>query len=785
MTSLRYLLAMVLSLVFIGCASQQLLPVAVTAPARPIDFQTEIQPLLENRCTACHSCYNAACQLKLDSFEGLDRGVTQNSIYNASRLHSMDPTRLFIDAQSTDEWRQKAFFSVTESSVDDGFNDSLMLHMLSQKMNNPHPVGHYAAETDKLTCAVDREGLADYLADNPLNGMPYGFPALKQHEFDLIAGWLAQGAKGPSLEQQQTLLAPNPADTDAINHWELFLNQSDAKHAVTARYLYEHLFLAHIIFDTANTTFYELVRSRTPPGNPIDLIPSLRPYDDPGADPFFYRFRKVHSTIVQKTHMVVEFDQPMFQRVKELFIEPEWLQTPHRVGYEPVMSANPFVTFEQIPPRSRYQFLLDNALYTIMTFIHGPVCKGQTALNVINDHFWVLFLDPDADQSVQNPGFLKLLSDKLRMPTEAGSDHGLFSAIRNKHRDAERAYYRQRQDYYAANNYQGLGYEAIWKGNRAADAPLLTIYRHFDSASVHKGALGELPKTVWVLDYPLFERIYYSLVAGFDVYGNAGHQLSDRLYMDALRMEGESNFLDFLPADQRWNVMQSWNIGLDLKKREYYPSSMPAKIQFASENPKREFVEQIVDQHLLAATGIRFDSVNYARADDEYPTMPETYQTDDDYLKALSALSRPGTPFVALANDFGANLAHMRVRLNSGRDVTLTMVANRWHDNVGFLLSEVKRLHSSKDSLNFIPGLIGSYPNLFIDVAENDVPDFLELLAHYTGSAEDKKRFHKYGIQRSDPRFWDTFDWFQQHLLAEDPVRGGVLDLNRYRPTAE
>ncbi|MCK0155459.1 fatty acid cis/trans isomerase [Alcanivorax sp. S6407] len=781
----KYLMAMPLSLIIIGCASQKLLPIAVTTPVRPIDYQTEIQPLLEKRCTVCHSCYNAACQLKLDSFEGLDRGVTQNAIYNAGRLKPMEPTRLFIDAQSTDEWRRKEFFSVIESTVSGGFNDSLMLHMLSQKMKNPHAVGLYSPETDKLTCAIDREGLADYLGDKPLNGMPYGLPALKQQEYDLIAGWLAQGANGPSAEQQKALEAPNPADIGAINQWERFLNQDNAKHAVTARYLYEHLFLAHINFEPSSTTFYELVRSRTAPGAPIDLIPSVRPYDDPGIDAFFYRFRKVHSTIVQKNHMVVEFDQSMFQRVQELFIEPEWLQTPHRVGYEPVASANPFITFEQIPPRSRYQFLLDNSHYTIMTFIHGPVCKGQIALNVIDDHFWVMFLDPDADQSVQNPGFLKLLSEKLRMPTETGSDYGLFSAIRNKHLDAEQAYYRTRQDYYAANNYKGLGYDAIWKGSRAADAPLLTIYRHFDSASVHKGALGDLPKTLWVIDYPLFERIYYSLVAGFDIYGNAGHQLSDRLYMDALRVEGESYFLDFLPADHRLDLMQSWNIGLDLEDKGYYPSPMPAKIKFASEDPKREFVEHIVDQHLLAETGIRFDSVNYARADDEFPVVPTTYQTDNDYLRALRALSRPGTPFVALVNDYGANLAHMRVRMNSGRDVVLTLIANRWHDNVGFLLSEDKRLNPAKDSLNFVPGLIGSYPNFFIDITENDVPDFLQLLSHYSGSAEDERRLLKYGVRRTDARFWETFDWFQQYLLASDPVRGGLLDLNRYGPIAD
>ena len=109
------------------------------------------------------------------------------------------------------------------------------------------------------------------------------------------------------------------------------------------------------------------------------------------------------------------------------------------------------------------------------------------------------------------------------------------------------------QAYTASHNFDGLDYDAIWKGNRAEDTPLLTVYRHFDSASVHKGLLGGLPETMWVIDYPLLERIYYALVAGFDVYGTLSHQLATRLYMDTLRLEGESLFLNFMPKS---NVSQ-------------------------------------------------------------------------------------------------------------------------------------------------------------------------------------------------------------------------------------
>ncbi len=266
---------------------------------------------------------------------------------------------------------------------------------------------------------------------------------------------------------------------------------------------------------TPSNEFYELVRSRTAPGVPIDLVATVRPFDDPGTKRVFYRFRKIHSTIVNKTHMVFDLDDAKLQRFQELFIRPEWLQPPHMIGYDPKLSANPFAAFEQIPPRSRYQFLLDNSQYMIMTFIHGPVCKGQIALNVIDDQFWVMFQDPDHDLSVAYPGFLKLNSSRLRMPIEDGTNLGIISALTNGYKKSAEEFYKARQDYYMSHNYTGLGYDAIWKGNKASDAPILTIYRHFDSASVHKGALGNLPKTMWVIDYPLFERIYYSLVAGF------------------------------------------------------------------------------------------------------------------------------------------------------------------------------------------------------------------------------------------------------------------------------
>jgi hypothetical protein len=187
--------ALLLALFLAGCAAKALPPVAFKIPTRSIDYQKEVKPLLDKRCTVCHSCYNSPCQLKIDSFEGAERGATKEAVYNSSRLTAMDPTRLFTDAQTTAQWRQKKFFSVTDSTVANGLNDSIMMQMLSHKLKNPKSVGEYLSESDDLTCAENGKELGGYLEKHPNNGMPFGFPPLKQEEFEIIAGWLVQGGK--------------------------------------------------------------------------------------------------------------------------------------------------------------------------------------------------------------------------------------------------------------------------------------------------------------------------------------------------------------------------------------------------------------------------------------------------------------------------------------------------------------------------------------------------------------------------------------------------------------
>jgi hypothetical protein len=781
---MRYLLysIMLCALFLAGCAAP---PPPTPAyqfepPERQLDYLTDVEPILVKRCVVCHSCYNSPCQLKLSSWDGLDRGASKEKVYNGARLRTMDPSRLLVDANSTEQWREKGFFSVKQEEGM-SYDESIIYLLLDHKRLSPDVAGEYYSEASDLTCAENSNELKKYLKKHPNRGMPFGFPPLKKEEFNTVTGWLMQGGLGPTPEQERAIKTIPKQDQEMIAKWENFLNNADPKYQMTARYLYEHLFLAHITFGIGSNEFFELVRSRTKPGQEIDIIATVRPYDDPETTQFYYRFRKIHSTIVHKTHMVFPLDDKQYVRVHELFIDPQWNQEPRPVGYDKILSANPFVAYEQIPAKSRYQWLLDNAHYIIMTFIRGPVCKGQVALNVINDHFWIMFLDPEYDLSVKFPEFIKSQANNLRMPGENGSDYILAreGLLENKHYRWVVDYYSARQQFYSAMYPDGLGIETIWKGNRPADQPVLTVFRHFDSASIHRGVLGNLPQTLWVVDYPLLERIYYSLVAGFDIYGNVGHQLATRFYMDALRIEGESYFLDFIPQERREAMMSSWNIGVPMKNLHYNPARIPANVTYTTTEPKREFIEQVVNEH-ISVEGISFD-INYLQAGELYPELPKTYNSVEDIIEGFIAVSAPGVSYFRHDLDHNTNVAWIRIKNVPGKgDVVVSVVVDRWHDNVKFVFREKKFLDPSKDRADFLPGFIGSYPNYFFVLDASDLPDFFEILDQYDGSQAYIQRLERYGVNRAKDNFWDVYDWFQNEFNNSLGEMKGIVDLNRY-----
>jgi hypothetical protein len=85
--------------------------------------------VLEKRCVVCHGCYDAPCQLKLETYDGVERGGTKAQVYDGSRLTAADPTRLFIDAQLLADWRAKGFHGVLPERGAPDPDQSVLLRM--------------------------------------------------------------------------------------------------------------------------------------------------------------------------------------------------------------------------------------------------------------------------------------------------------------------------------------------------------------------------------------------------------------------------------------------------------------------------------------------------------------------------------------------------------------------------------------------------------------------------------------------------------------------------------
>lgn len=750
------------------------LPVPVD---RPVSYVEDTQPIIESKCLSCHSCFDAPCQLKLESAEGLLRGAFHESIYGGARTEAMPPTRLGIDETTVSGWRERGFYSVLESDNDQ--SQPLMLGMISLAKQFPFPPNSKLPDsleldiTRKNQC-VSSEHFQDFAQQFPWSGMPFATTGLTAEEYALLAGWMKQGAV--IADEPVT---PNAAEKQAIRQWESLLNRSDQRGKLVARWLYEHLFMAFLYFPDlkGEPRFFEVLRSSTPSGSDIQPIATINPNDDPMGK-FFYRLRPIKGAIVHKRRINYPLSQAKLQRIDELFFKKHW-QVKNFPGYGYTERANPFVTFADIPASSRYQFMLDDAEYFVRTFIHGPVCRGQIATDVIRDHFWVMFQNPKSDLFVTDAPYRHKTTPLLGMP---GQDDDLLAMGENwlhylgKHMD----YSSLRQSHYTAVHSKGAALDHVWNGDGKNKNALLTIFRHHNSASVVRGWVGDAPQTLWLMDYPLLERTYYELVVNYDVYGNVAHQVLTRLYFDLIRNSSEHNFLRLMPAGRRKNLLNDWYQDLGkLKFGVFYEDiddESPSQEKFLTDNPKQELVTRMLER-FKPVNDMPHDPLNRCQnLKCSRPDQSAWIQRVDQALSTLAA--RPASELRGILHL--PEVTFVRVRDEHNNPTVYTLLRERAHSNVAFMLGERLRYQPDKDRLTIFPGITGSYPNFIFDVPEDDIDKFVSQLGNADKSSHFVQIVNTWGVRRTHPNFWEILHDITAWQKERQPLLAGIFDINRY-----
>ncbi|MGZ3771047.1 MAG: fatty acid cis/trans isomerase [Bdellovibrio sp.] len=813
-------------------------------------YLNKIQPIFNNRCIACHSCFNSPCQLNLTSFTGVDRGAIQDDIYDFRDIGNKTPTRLGIDVPqaydwftATKLWREKiyvgsdgkkGFFPVVErdsTNPEERLNKSVLYQMLKLKIDNPHQSDKPFMAEQSRSCPRNPE--SGLLANNDLEefkqnmnwaGMPYGFPQLSENEMKEIKDWIIHGSYPPTDSMVKQMERPSKPQT--ITKWETFFNgqdqaSADPRRTLTSRYIYEHLFLAHVYFDDMPGEFFRLIRAYCPnDGTKCYELPTQRPTDDPKTSRFYnnktagkilYKLQKVTNTLVHKSHIPFELNDTKLNKWENIFVNQisRNLRALPRYGDE--AGGNPFITFKDIPAKSRYQFLLDDSYFFVMSFIKGPVCRGSGALSVIDDHFWVFFLKPSSDVTIEHPAFFLDAGEKLAVPAFDGNKWKLLPTRRFQARMKKKEY----MDKYMT---EGLGLTDVWDGDGTNPNAVLTIYRHEDSASVSRGAIGESPKTMWLLDYPIFEDIYYNLVGTYDVFAPIVHSVKSRLHMDASRFNGQDMFLGLVPLEKRMVVRAQFTRDSQLTPKvptckllsgelcgfasksagtvrdTVYPYAGPkleTRLKVTSiHNVQDEVANQILAFLPEAVTKRTKDTINN-RPDESRESIESFKKRDNITIKDTENI------FATIAgkrNLFASELpelSYVQVVDPEGLQIRwYSMIHNRERYNVAFfeeIAPEKERLWPEKDSVNFVKGFIGSYANAIFSVPVKRLPEFIDDIQNLKSGTTNLKEFYKkFLVSRHNPEFWHYYDNMIYYAKQEgataqsDKYEGSVIDLNRY-----
>jgi hypothetical protein len=384
---------------------------------------------------------------------------------------------------------------------------------------------------------------------------------------------------------------------------------------------------------------------------------------------------------------------------------------------------------------------------------------------VIQDQFWVVFRAPNSTESKLVARMLDTDAPNLQLPAAHRSNVGLL-AWRDYAKLEARHLQTKSQVLALVDDRHLPTVDHLWDGDGRNPTAGLTVFRHFDSASVIRGLVGERPQTAIVFGYPLFERMHYLLLAGFDIYGNIGHQLATRLYMDFLRMEGELDFLALLPTKDRQAVLDHWYRGRREPQTRYLAD---ANAYFPRASGMRYRSDDTLGE-LYAAVRARVAPVRAPALDWKGELGLDAAEIGQ--LKRLSAIR--GIPASQMPE-----LSLLLLQRPGGKISVVSLVRNSAHSNVAQIFDEEARRLPGEDTLLAINGIAGAYPNALFAVDPEKLPDFVAAVGNLTNPDDLTGLTDRFGVRRSDRRFWPLSDALHAEWRRSAPAEAAVLDYSR------
>ncbi len=736
------------------------------------DYFRKIQPILDRRCVVCHSCFEAPCQLKLTSPQMLMRGASPH--FAVGGLRASPRTDLMI---GLDKQRAGGFFPITSQIPEE--ESILSLVLLEGNDKSQLPAEKYVVPEKRMCVSSPAKFKSLNAGDQKRLGMPYYMAALSDDEYKTLISWVEGGAKSPTQDELAVRLIPN--NPMVIQHWEDFVNSPAWKARWTSRYLYEHLFTAHLYFEESPGEFYELVRSETQAPNDIKEIPTERPFEMPKqfVNTFYYRLRKLQATIVHKQHFVYQINKGTMAELQKLFWEPRWNSTPQDKPFS-FKDRNPFIAFEHIPANARYRWMLKNARMLLDMDMRSDNCHGEDPSGPLHDSFLTLFVKPESDVAVRYPDYFKYTNSYLGMTNVSLSNVVLQATYKSN----QVAYSKVKQHFQQQLLPNGFSFDDIWDGEKGTQMPLFTINRHEKTVSVHDGAWGPQQRVSLLFDYVSFERLYYNCVALATLFDKIIDKMGTVFYLRDVGREVEEQMLSFVPEEYRQIVRKEWIQGEGAKHRyddSRFALGFNQSLKLFKDfeiDPKRPFTSMM--DYLLLKSGRYTKQIV---GNNHYPIS----QGSEEYHKLKQA-----SLFMSQEQVIGQghrahhfpNISYLIVKGNS-QVRYYTLIANRFYDYVNYIPydpSPKDRLgrNADKDWMTVFSDIQANYPAKIYIVSENRLDFFIEKMQSVNNRAAYVNFDKTFGLQKMSPVFWKTIDALQTHFIQMDPIHNGLLDLGEY-----
>jgi hypothetical protein len=216
---------------------------------------------------------------------------------------------------------------------------------------------------------------------------------------------------------------------------------------------------------------------------------------------------------------------------------------------------------------------------------------------------------------------------------------------------------------------------------------------------------------------------------------------------------------------------------------EIVNEDLPVQIDYRTRDPRTEFVT-LVSARLGPLAGPP-DVLNRCVQPPCY--RPEADAAERRAERSLQSLaSKPASREDMHFVDFMPDISFLRISTgDKDRDLAYTLVRNKAHTNVAFLLDEAKRREPEKDTLTVYRGLLGSYPNFMFNVPLGRIADFTAALHASRTAGQFMELVDLYGVSRTHPEIWENFQWFVDYIHRKRPVEAGIYDMNRYKKVVD